>query len=72
MPKDQLQKELDNKVGYTDDGMVFFVTPIDINGERTQATFMWEPTAAMEFATKIIQAVQGVKNDSPRTDKGGT
>ncbi|MCK5616758.1 hypothetical protein KAR91_83625 [Candidatus Pacearchaeota archaeon] len=55
--KAKVDEELDKKIGYTTDGLVFFITDaMDPNGQSLQATFTWDPDTALEMAQEIANA----------------
>lgn len=65
---------IDGKLGYTNDGKVFYIAMVDMGGPTfTQVNLTWEPTMAIDFANKMhsaaMKAQEVTQNDSPGTDK---
>jgi hypothetical protein len=44
------------KVGYTDDGMVFFLLVTSLEGKPIKTINQWEPKRALEISESIKQA----------------
>lgn len=71
---------LDGKVGFTNDGKVFYMAAMDAgNGNKRTVNLTWEPTIAIDLANKLhdaaIQAQKAMMeisdNDSSGIDKSG-
>lgn len=56
--KDTVNPELEGKIGYTSDGLIFFITnAMTTDGQEVAATFTWSPEQALHIANKLIEAV---------------
>ena len=55
---DKIAKELEGKIGYTSDGLIFFITEAQTpDGQKVSATFTYSPEQALYIAEKLTEAV---------------
>lgn len=55
------------KVGYTDDGMVFFMLVSSLEGKPIQTINQWEPKRALEISDSLREA--SIQAELKRTGK---